>query len=103
MNDQPSTTPPGSLQQPGSATVTYAQMQAALKSCRHIIESAPGEDPPDGYETLTPEQAEIADACWQRGMEQMETQILNWLYDTLRVPETKSSNDQAERQEERRQ
>lgn len=69
----------------GSVTVTYQQLKNVLENCRHHVESAPGEDPPDGYESLEPAQAEIADACWHRGMEQLSTALLNWCHDQLKA------------------
>ena len=72
----------------GSVTLTYAELEALLQNCRWGIESAPGEDPPAGYEALPPEQAEIADACWHRGMEQLSTALLNYWYDHGAAPKS---------------
>lgn len=66
---------------PGSVSLTYAELEALLQNCRWGIESAPGEDPPDGYEALEPEQAEVADACWHSGMDQLSTALLNYWFD----------------------
>lgn len=77
---------------PGSVTLTYAELEAVLQHCRWRIESAPGEDPPDGYETLPPEQAEIADACWHRGMKQLSTALLNYWYDHGAAPVSPNSD-----------
>lgn len=63
--------------------ITYAELKAAVSVCKAHVQQYPGEDPPDGYESLEPNQSAIADACWHRGMEQLETEILNWLYDKL--------------------
>lgn len=77
---------PGCASAIGSVTLTYAELEALLQNCRWGVESAPGEDPPDGYEALPPEQAEIADACWHRGMEQLSTALLNYWYDHGAAP-----------------
>lgn len=65
----------------GSVSLTYAELEALLQNCRRRIESAPDEDPPAGYEALPPEQAEIADACWRSGMQQLSTALLNYWFD----------------------
>lgn len=79
----------------GSVTLTYAELEALLHHCRWGIESAPGEDPPAGYEALPPEQAEIADACWHRGMEQLSTALLNYWYDHGAAPPLPNEKGQA--------
>lgn len=72
-------------QAPGSVAVTHEQLKAVLKQCRWGVESAPGDSPPDGYETLSPEQTEIADACWLDGMDQLSTALLNWCHDQVKL------------------
>lgn len=67
--------------------MTYNQVRELLDSCRHRVESAPGEDPPAGYEALEPAQSEVADACWHRGMEQLSTEVLNRIFDMLQAPD----------------
>lgn len=81
----------------GSVTLTYSELKAVLQNCRWGIESAPGEDPPAGYEALPPEQAEIADACWHRGMEQLSTALLNYWYDHGAAPVSPNDPDQPPR------
>ena len=72
----------------GSVTLTCEQLEKLLKDCQWQVESAPGEDPPAGYEALAPEHAEVADACFHRGMEYLSVAVLNWAYDQLHLPNT---------------
>lgn len=69
----------------GSVAITYKQLESVLKDCRSAIQSAPGEDPPDGYEGLSSLHSEIADACWLDGMDQLSTALLNWCHDQVNL------------------
>lgn len=56
------------------STVTYKQLKAALALCKWQIQSDGG-DPPPEYD---PDNSAAADACWNQGMDQMGTALLNW-------------------------
>tara|TARA_R110002050_G_scaffold243758_1_gene380254 strand:+ start:3899 stop:4333 length:435 start_codon:yes stop_codon:yes gene_type:complete len=58
------------------------RLEAEMQSIKNsAVENSSG-NPPDGYSELenTPAQL-VADACWQQGIDSMETAILNWIYD----------------------
>lgn len=88
----PTTTQPPQAGQPsglsgiaGSVSVTYKELERALKEIKSGAGDVASADPPAGYEELDPESGalRIADASFDQGLNVMETCLLNWLYDKL--------------------
>lgn len=73
----------------GTISVTYLQLKQMLDRAKSNVESAPGEDVPDGYYDLNEEQTKVADDCWTKGMEQITTEVLNWAFDELQAQNDK--------------
>lgn len=63
--------------------LTYEQLAAMLKDCIRCACDTGAGDPPVGYEELTPEQVKVADECWHKGMDDLESAVLNWAFDEL--------------------
>lgn len=76
----------------GTIKVTYLQLKQMLDRAKSNVESAPGEDVPDGYYDLNEEQTKVADDCWTKGMEQITTEVLNWAFDQLQAQNGQVSN-----------
>lgn len=71
----------------GSASFTYAEFEKAVWQAVHNIRSAPGE-PSAEYEAAivsNPDAVKLADESWRKGMEELQTSLLNWAYDKIAV------------------
>lgn len=65
--------------------LTYEQLAAMLKACKQAAIDPGAGDPPAGYEELSAAGATVADACWHKGMDDLENSVLNWAFDELKA------------------
>jgi hypothetical protein len=61
-------------------TITYKDLEKAVRDCRDKITSDGG-NPPDGYDPTDERVFKVADACWFDGMDRMGRAILSWAED----------------------
>lgn len=74
--------------------MTYDEIAAGLKAAkRSAVDNGCG-DEPAGYPELDADAATVADACWHKGMDDLEIAFLNWAHDHLAADQ-----DRAERLE----
>ncbi len=74
----------------------FDNLKADMRSIKDAANEAGAGNPPEGYSEL--EDTKIADACYQQGMDCMETAILNWIHDQeSSAPTRPSEAERAER------
>jgi hypothetical protein len=56
-----------------------SRLVSDMRSIKDSANEAGAGNPPDGYTEL--EDTKVADACWQNGLDCMETAVLNWVHD----------------------
>lgn len=74
-------TPPASVDAGTRKEEHYSKLVADMRAIKDQANEIGAGNPPDGYTELEPTETAIADACYQGGLDAMETAILNWVYD----------------------
>lgn len=64
-------------------SLTYAQLAELLKRCKQDACDTGSMTEPEGYSELAPEAVKVADACWYKGMDDLENAVLNEVFDVL--------------------
>lgn len=64
-------------------SLTYVQLAELLKRCKQEACDIGSMSEPHGYSELPPKAAKVADACWYKGMDDLETAVLNAVFDSL--------------------